>query len=185
MSGPGESIIYYFFVSNILYYFQNKKFPQKCAVGFQTQSLKIQCLLCFADFESTIIPADIYLFEVNNGSIRTMCEICSELTIKTPERRHDVVLMPLLLTLNISHIVLVFPSSTLNQKMPVGLRHWYPYQILIFFFYFFFFFCIIIYIQDKEILALFLLKITNSGQTLLKEERIVEKVVFLLLQTFE
>ena len=108
-----------------------------------------------------------------------MCEICSELTIKTPERRHDVVLMPLLLTLNISHIVLVFPSSTLNQKMPVGLRNLYTYKF--FFFFFFFFFFIIVYIQDKEILALFLLKITNSGQTLLKEERIVEKVVFLLL----
>ena len=48
-------------------------------------------------------------------------------------------------------------------------------------FFFFFFFFLIVYIQDKEILALFLLKITNSGQTLLKEERIVEKVVFLLL----
>ena len=30
----------------------------------------------------------IYLFKVNNGNTRTMCEICSKLTIKTPERRH-------------------------------------------------------------------------------------------------
>ena len=33
-----------------------------------------------------IIPAYIYLFEVNNRIIRARCEICSKLTIKTPER---------------------------------------------------------------------------------------------------
>ena len=31
--------------------------------------------------------AGIYLFKVNNRNIRTRCEICSKLTIKTPERR--------------------------------------------------------------------------------------------------
>ena len=33
-------------------------------------------------------PAGIYVFEVNNGSTKTMCEICSKLTIKTPQRSH-------------------------------------------------------------------------------------------------
>ena len=33
-------------------------------------------------------PAGIYLLKVNNRSTRTRCEICSKLTIKTPERRH-------------------------------------------------------------------------------------------------
>ena len=33
------------------------------------------------------ISAGIYLFKVNNGNTRTMCEICSKLT-KTSERRH-------------------------------------------------------------------------------------------------
>ena len=33
-------------------------------------------------------PAGIYLFKVNNRNTRTKCEICSELTMKTPERRH-------------------------------------------------------------------------------------------------
>ena len=33
-------------------------------------------------------PADIYLFKVNYGITKTMCEIFSKLTIKTPERRH-------------------------------------------------------------------------------------------------
>ena len=33
-------------------------------------------------------PASIYLFKFNIKNTRTMCEICSKLTIKTPERRH-------------------------------------------------------------------------------------------------
>ena len=32
-------------------------------------------------------PAGIYLFKVNNRNTRTRCEICSKLTINTPERR--------------------------------------------------------------------------------------------------
>ena len=33
------------------------------------------------------IAAGIYLFKVNNENTRIRCEICSELTVKTPERR--------------------------------------------------------------------------------------------------
>ena len=33
------------------------------------------------------IPAGIYLFKVNNRNTRARCEICSKLTINTPERR--------------------------------------------------------------------------------------------------
>ena len=36
------------------------------------------------------IPPDIYLFKVNNRNTRARCEICSKLTIKTPERRRWV-----------------------------------------------------------------------------------------------
>ena len=32
-------------------------------------------------------PTGIYLLKVNNRNTRTRCEICSKLTIKTPERR--------------------------------------------------------------------------------------------------
>ena len=35
-----------------------------------------------------IYPDNIYLFKINNRNARKRCEICSELTIKTPERRH-------------------------------------------------------------------------------------------------
>ena len=34
-----------------------------------------------------MISAPIYLFKVNNRGTRLRCKICSELTIKTPERR--------------------------------------------------------------------------------------------------
>ena len=38
--------------------------------------------------QSTITSlAGIYMFKVNDKNSRTRCEICSELTIKTPERR--------------------------------------------------------------------------------------------------
>ena len=33
-------------------------------------------------------PAGIYLFKTSNGNTRIMCEICSKLIIKTPERRY-------------------------------------------------------------------------------------------------
>ena len=35
-----------------------------------------------------INPAGNYMFKVNNRNTRTRCEICSKLTIKTPERRN-------------------------------------------------------------------------------------------------
>ena len=34
-----------------------------------------------------ITPAGTYLLKVNERNTRTRCEICSKLTIKTPERR--------------------------------------------------------------------------------------------------
>ena len=37
-------------------------------------------------FDAVLFPAGIYLFKVNNENGK-MCEICSKLTIKTPEQR--------------------------------------------------------------------------------------------------
>ena len=54
-------------------------------------------------------PASIYLLKVNNRNIRTRCEICSKLTLKTPERRYWR--RPGIFIANfehISHLVLVF-----------------------------------------------------------------------------
>ena len=39
--------------------------------------------------KNDISPANIYFFKVSDGNYRTKYEICSKLTIKTPERRHS------------------------------------------------------------------------------------------------
>ena len=58
----------------------------------------------------------ICLFEVNNGNTKTICEIYSKLTTKTPERRHrrpsGIFIVNVELVL---HITLVFPMLTLNK----------------------------------------------------------------------
>ena len=58
---------------------------------------------CFLNGEIIVIfkhdPNSIYLYKVNNRNTRKKCEICSKLTINTPERR----LMFLFLTLNMFH----------------------------------------------------------------------------------
>ena len=46
----------------------------------------IYLLSLYFDTETTT-PAGVYLVKVNNRNTRTWCEICSKLTIKTPERR--------------------------------------------------------------------------------------------------
>ena len=52
-----------------------------------------------------IIPAGNYIFKVNNRSTRKRCEICSKLTIKTPERCFDAFIVNLS---HISHLTIVF-----------------------------------------------------------------------------
>ena len=62
-------------------------------------------------------PADIYLFKFDNGNTRTMCEICSILTLRAPRLRRwrpSVVFM--VNFEQISHIVIVFSLLTLNNK---------------------------------------------------------------------
>ena len=49
---------------------------------------------------------NIYFFKVNNINTRKRCEICSKLTMKTPERRNFE---------HISHLSLVFLLLTLNR----------------------------------------------------------------------
>ena len=49
---------------------------------------KIYFHFSVASFGANTVPAGIYLLKVNNRNTRTRCEICSKLTIKTPERRH-------------------------------------------------------------------------------------------------
>ena len=50
-------------------------------------SFQMQCGFLIISLKSCVLPAGIYLLKVNNRNTRTRCEICSKLTIKTPERR--------------------------------------------------------------------------------------------------
>ena len=66
----------------------------------------------------------IYLFKFKNRNTWKLCEICSKLTIKTPEDITDVVLMSLLLTLIRFHLFFrCFHWVTLNRQMLA----WYPW----------------------------------------------------------
>ena len=61
-------------------------------------------------------PAGIYLFKVNNRNTRTRCEICSKLTINTPERRQWRRSGVFIVNFeHISHLVLVFLLLTLSR----------------------------------------------------------------------
>ena len=69
----------------------------------------------FKNFKITV-PAGIYLLKVNNRNTRTRCEICSKLTINTPERRHWRRSGVFIVNFeHISHLVLVFLLLTLNK----------------------------------------------------------------------
>ena len=58
----------------------------------------------------------IYLLKVNNRNTRTRCEICSKLTIKTPERRYQRRSGVFIVNFeHISHLVLVFLLLTLSR----------------------------------------------------------------------
>ena len=55
--------------------------------------------------------AGIYLIKISNGNTSKRCEICSKLTIKTPERRHWCCSGVFIVNFeHISHLVLVFLS---------------------------------------------------------------------------
>ena len=70
-------------------------------------------------FSTTIMtkdPVSIYLLKVNNRNTRTRSEICSKLTIKTPERRQWRRSGVFIVNFeHISHLVLVFLLLTLNM----------------------------------------------------------------------
>ena len=81
---------------------------------YKTRSLTGFCMV------ATLVlrPAGIYLFKVDNGNTRTRCEICSKLTIKTPERRDWRRSSVCIVNFeHISHLVLVFLLLTLNMQL--------------------------------------------------------------------
>ena len=61
-------------------------------------------------------PADNYMFKVNNINTRSRREICSKLTIKTPERCHWRCSAVFIVNFeHISHLALVFLLLTLSR----------------------------------------------------------------------
>ena len=70
---------------------------------------------CSFQSKFSVVPAGIYLFKVNNRNTRTRCEICSELTINTPERRQRRSGVFIVNFEHISHLVLAFLLLTLNR----------------------------------------------------------------------
>ena len=68
-----------------------------------------------------IFPANNYLFKVNNREARKKCEICSEVTIKTPEWRHWRHSGVFIVNFeHISYLFLVFLLLTWNKQMLAG-----------------------------------------------------------------
>ena len=62
------------------------------------------------------IPTGNCMFKVNNRNTRTRCEICSKLTIKTPELRQWRSSGVFIVNFeHISHLVLVFLLLTLSK----------------------------------------------------------------------
>ena len=60
--------------------------------------------------------ACIYMFKINKGNTRTMCKMCSKLTIKTLKRRHWRRFAVFIVYFEqVSHMVLVFVLWTLNK----------------------------------------------------------------------
>ena len=74
-------------------------------------------------FTELDFPTGNYMFKVNNRNTRTRCGMCSNLTIKTPERRqwHRSVVFIVNFE-HISHLVLVFQLLTLSRQMLAGLN---------------------------------------------------------------
>ena len=76
------------------------------------------------------LPVSIYLLKVNNGNTKPMCEICSKLTIETPERRQLCRSGSLLLTLNIFPTffwVLLFLLWTSKYRLSWRRLYFKPY----------------------------------------------------------
>ena len=61
------------------------------------------------------------MFKVNTKSTKTSCEICSKLTIKTPERRQWRRSGVFIVNFeHIPYLVLVLLFLTLSKEMPAG-----------------------------------------------------------------
>ena len=79
--------------------------------------------LLSVNWNERISLANIYLLKINNTNTRKRFKICSKLTVKTPERRHQRRSGVFIVNFeHISHLFLVFLLPTLNKQMLAGPR---------------------------------------------------------------
>ena len=62
-------------------------YDKRCRYVFQTLVCYRSLLLIAFSIVNYELTSNIYLFKINNRKARKKCEICSKLTINTPERR--------------------------------------------------------------------------------------------------
>ena len=77
----------------------------------------------------TLFPANIYLFNVNNGDSKKRCEICSNVTIKTPERRLVFLLLTLKKYILAGLIHKITGNITCSQSTIMKLNHGHCYGV--------------------------------------------------------
>ena len=70
----------------MIYYVLNEQSKKEEKIVLNNNTRAQQRIDCDVK-SSKHLPANIYLFKVNNRSARKRCETCSKLTIKTLERR--------------------------------------------------------------------------------------------------
>ena len=81
-----------------------------------------------------LYPVNTYLFKVRNGNTRKRCKICSEVTIKTPERRRWRLGVFVVTFEHILHVFLVlsfvdFEQVNVNWVVSLNLLH--PFLVLL------------------------------------------------------
>ena len=95
----------------------------------------------YSRFLYSIYQANIYLLKVNDRDTRKRCEICSKLTIKSPEWRHwrysvvfivnfeyiSHIFLVLLMLTWISNVIWVVTTKYLFRKI---LFHWYGVYLI-------------------------------------------------------
>ena len=120
-AGAGSVILFYlqciidFAIMDKLF---NNFVSKVLILEFSLKFMKIIYEVCRDAEKSSYLPSRIYLLKVNNKNTRTRCEICSKLTIKTPERRNWRGSGVFIVTFeHISHLVLVFLLLTLNMQL--------------------------------------------------------------------
>ena len=93
------------------------------SVIFRSSSLLLEEFIC----SKVNSPAGIYLLKVNNRNTRIWCEICSKLTIKTPERHCSGVFVVnfehishLNLVFNFKHVIAVWKNPHLSPPYNVN-----------------------------------------------------------------